>query len=130
MNYQGDIIEESLRDKSILAEVKIVNTRVEQVTEHHRTPWLKQWTLHLIEVPENMAEYFAEKVSKAFETQHSAWYVDYKNDKWRFIIFPNKVFKLDSNSVEQHAEAKKYGISLGIPEYQVDFAPEDKVWER
>jgi putative transposase len=27
-------------------------------------------------------------------------------------------------------DAKAYGISVGIPEYQVDFAPEDKVWER
>ena len=27
-------------------------------------------------------------------------------------------------------EAKKYGISLGIPEYQVDFHPEIKEWKR
>jgi len=29
-----------------------------------------------------------------------------------------------------YKDAKRYGISLGIPKYQVDFAPEDKVWER
>jgi hypothetical protein len=31
---------------------------------------------------------------------------------------------------EQYDEAKKYGISLGLPEYQVDFAPDIKEWER
>ena len=31
---------------------------------------------------------------------------------------------------EKYDEAKKYGISIGIPEYQVDFHPEVKEWER
>jgi hypothetical protein len=37
---------------------------------------------------------------------------------------------IDRKSKEQYDEAKRYGISLGIPEYQVDFAPDDKIWER
>ena len=40
----GDIIEESLTDRSVLSEVTILETRVEPVTEYHRTPWLEQWT--------------------------------------------------------------------------------------
>ena len=47
-----------------------------------------------------------------------------------YIIFRDKVFYIDRKSKEQYDEAKRYGISLGIPEYQVDFAPDDKIWER
>lgn len=130
MNYKGVIIEESLGDASVLKEVKILDTKVEQATPKHKTPWLKQWTLHTLEVEEDKANEYAEKLRKAIEREHSAWYGDYKNDKWHYIIFPEKVFKIDKTSAEQYAEAKKYGMSLGIPEHQVDFAPEDKVWER
>ena len=43
----GDIIEESLTDRSVLSEVTILETRVEPVTEYHRTLWLEQWTIAL-----------------------------------------------------------------------------------
>lgn len=43
MNYKGVIIEESLTDNSVLGDVNIVSTKVEPVTEHHKTPHLKQW---------------------------------------------------------------------------------------
>jgi hypothetical protein len=41
----GDIIEESLADRSVLSEVTILETRVEPATEYHRTPWLERWTI-------------------------------------------------------------------------------------
>ena len=63
------------------------------------------------------------------ESEHP-WYADFKNEATHFIIFRNKVFKIDRASVEQYNEAKEYGISLGIPAYQVDFHPEVKQWER
>ncbi|MCB9816621.1 hypothetical protein H6786_04470 [Candidatus Nomurabacteria bacterium] len=42
MNFTGVIIEESLKDASVLDEVVIVGTEVEPVTESHQTPWIKQ----------------------------------------------------------------------------------------
>jgi hypothetical protein len=41
MNYEGVIIEESLKDKSILKDIKVVSTKVEPITKEHKTPWLK-----------------------------------------------------------------------------------------
>lgn len=130
INYTGTIIEESLKDKTILKQLKILSTKVEPVTEKHKTPWLSQWTLHKVEIEENKAEDFANILSHEIETSHSAWYIDYKNDKWHFIIYPNKVFKIDLYDGDAYKKAKEHGISLGIPEYQVDFAPKDKVWKR
>ena len=128
-NFNGVIIEESLENKDVLQKVKIIKTKVEEVTEEHKTPWIKQWTLHTVEILENQADEIAEDLSKSLDSEHS-WYADFKNDKFHYIIFRNKVFFIDRSSKEQYDEAKKYGISLGIPEYQVDFHPDIKEWER
>jgi len=129
MDYKGVIIEESLENKDILKDVKILETKVEEVVEEHKTPWIKQWTLHTVEISENQVVGVAEKISKALDSEHN-WYADFKNDTHHYIIFRDKTFFVDKQSKEQYDEAKKYGISLGIPEYQVDFHPEVKEWER
>jgi len=130
-SYKGDIIEESLEDKGVLNKVKILSTRVEQVTEKHKTPWLKQWTLHSVEVSEQRVEEISNNISKSLDTKHQgSWYADFKDSSHHYIIFPSKVFFIDRTSEEQYKEASKYGISLGIPEYQVDFAPNVKKWKR
>ena len=123
MNYKGTIIEESLEDKSVLNSVQIIKTRVEQVTEEDKTPWLKKWTLHTVEVSEDGASKIAEKLMEALESEHQ-WYIDYKNDKYHYIIFKDKVFKVDRSKEDEYTEATKHGISLGIPSYQLDFSPE------
>jgi len=56
------------------------------------------------------------------DSEHS-WYADFKNNEIAYIIYRAKVFKINRTSKEGHEEAKKYGLSLGIPEYQVDFSP-------
>jgi hypothetical protein len=128
-NFIGVIIEESLENKDVLGKVKIIETNIEQVTEKHKTPWIKQWTLHTVEISGNQADIVAEELSKSLDSEHN-WYADFKNDKTHYIIFHGRVFKIDRASKEQYDEAAKYGISLGIPDYQVDFSPHIKKWER
>jgi len=131
MNYQGTIIEESLEDKSALEDVQILSTKVEQVVEKHKTPWLLQWTLHKVEILEDKAKEVSEKISKSLDQSHeSSWYADLKNDTHHYIIFRDKVFYIDQKNKEQYDEAKNYGLSLGIPEYQLDFSPFIKQWQR
>jgi len=128
MNYKGVIIEESLDKTDILKKVNIIATKVGKVTEKHKTPWVKQWTLHTVEVAEKSAEDIAKKLSNDLESEHN-WYADFKNDKYHYIIYRGKIFKVDLKNPSLYKDAKQYGISLGIPEYQVDFAPDDKTWE-
>lgn len=116
--YKGDIIEESLKDGDILKEVKIVSTRVEKVTDEHQTPWLSQWTLHTIEVNENEADSLAQELSKALDPEHG-WYVDFRDDKYHFVIFANKVFKLDREKKSDYDEMIEYGKTHGTPDYQL-----------
>lgn len=106
MNYKGVIIEESLRDTSVLKEVEALDTKVEQVTEEHKTPWLKQWTLHIVEIAENKADEIADKISKSLDYSHnSSWYADFKNDQFSYIIFKDRIFRIKLNDAEGFKEA-------------------------
>jgi len=121
-DFKGIIIEESLEKKEVLKKINIIKTEIKKVKEEYKTPWLKQWTLHTVEIPEKQAKLIAEELSKSLDSQHS-WYADFKNSTHHFIIFRNKVFYVDRKSKEQYEKAKRYGMSLGIPEYQLDFSP-------
>lgn len=127
MNYQGVIIEESLENTDILKSVKILSTKISPVKEKHKTPWVTKWTMHTIEIQEEDGNKVAERISQNLDQQH-VWYADFKNENYHFIIYRGKIFKVDLQDPILYKDAKEYGISLGIPEYQVGFAPEDKIW--
>ncbi len=130
MNFRGVIIEESLVDLAILDDVVILSTNVERVTVDHRTPWVDQWTLHTVELPEHRAEEIAGKLSSALDSQHSGnWYADFKNEDVHYVVFKDRVFKVDLRE-PVYREAMEYGVSLGIPWYQLDFSPEIEEWKR
>ncbi len=124
MAYLGTIIEESLSDKSVLADMKITSTKVEPVTEEdkHQTPWIKQWTLHKVEISDEKAQAIAGKLSRLIDKEHAqAWYVDFKTDTEHYIIFLDKVFHItDRTDKAQYDEAINYGIAFGIPRHQMD----------
>lgn len=121
MPYTGVIIAESLHDPSVLQDMTIISTKIEPVTERHHTPHIEQWTLHTVEIPDERAGEIAERISQSLDGAHGEWYADFKNDTTHYIIFRGNVFVIDRTSQAQYDEAKAYGISLGIPDYQVDF---------
>ena len=49
-----------------------------------------------------------------------------RDDSGKFLddYVENKIFKIDRTNLMQYIQASDYGISLGIPEYQVNFIPE------
>jgi hypothetical protein len=124
MNYKGVIIEESLGDKSVLTDVTIVETKVEEVTESHKTPWISTWTLHTVDIPEDKIDAVAEKISKSFDAEHPDWYADFNNENYHYIVFANKIFNVDLKNPTLYKNAREYGISIGIPEYQLNFTPQ------
>lgn len=127
MSYRGTIIEESLTDRHVLDGLYITETKLEPATPAHQTPWLKQWTLHTIEVPEAKAAPLAERLSRALEARDqggSSWYADYRNATTHYIIFPNKIFKINRARPGQYRLATEYGARLGIPEHQLAFSSE------
>lgn len=71
----------------------------------------------------------AEKLSQSMGIEHS-WYADFKNEKFHYIIFRDKVFRVDMGSPKECRPVVEQGLSLGIPDYQLDFSPVIKDWER
>ncbi|MBI4426289.1 MAG: hypothetical protein HY567_01825 [Candidatus Kerfeldbacteria bacterium] len=123
MNYRGTIIEESLENKEVLKSVNILETKVKRATEHEKTPWLKQWTFHTVEIPPERAKEVAMMLSHSLDQQHqSSWYADFKNDTEHIIIFRNKIFRLDRSKPHEYAAVTAYGMKRGIPEHQLDFS--------
>lgn len=120
-NYKGVIIEESLGDLSVLKDVKILSTRVSEVSEKHKTPWLTKWTLHTIEVERGEVEKVAQRISESFDPEHPDWYADFNNGEQEYIIFSGKIFRINMCLQAEYDKAREYGVSIGIPEYQVDF---------
>lgn len=125
MKFTGVIIEESLRDTSVLELLNIVATTVEPVTPEHKTPWLRQWTLHSFEISEELATSVAEKISSVLDGNDvgkDSWYADFKNDRTHLVIFRNKIFRVDRANPTEYEDVVRYGESVGIPAYQLDFA--------
>src|SRR3990167_7576171 len=87
MNYKGTIIKESLENEDILKDVKILGTEIEKVVEEHKTPWLKQWTLYSVEIPEKRAKEIVEKISKLGYSIKLPPLVPYKYENTIFLLF-------------------------------------------
>ncbi|HEY4500461.1 MAG TPA: hypothetical protein VJH25_01575, partial [Candidatus Paceibacterota bacterium] len=77
-------------------------------------------TLHTVEIKNEDSDEIAKRLMASLEEAHN-WYADYKNDKYHFIVYRDKFFKVDLTNPILYKEAKQHGIDLGIPEYQVDF---------
>ena len=130
MSYIGVIIEESLANKEVLNDLKILKTKVEKVTPKHNTPHINQWTMDTVEIEEDKAQVIAEKISQSLDASHGNWYADFKDDNFHYIIFKDKIFKVNRGNKAEYDKVTKYGVSFGIPDYQLDFSPDIKEWER
>lgn len=129
--YHGVIIKESLENLLLLKEVRILSTKISVVGERHKTPWLKQWTLHTVEIEREEAERIAEMISRNLDSAHShSWYADFDDGREHYIIFPDRVFRIDMKIQKQYDEAQAYGLGLGIPPHQVDFHPKVRKWKK
>ncbi len=129
MTYRGIIIEESLSDKTVIDSMTIVATKVEAVTPQHKTPWVQNWTLHTVEIANNKAEETAARLNQSLDKDH-AWYADFKNERTHFVIFKDQFFKIDRSHLSHYDEAIRHGLSLGIPDYQLDFSSAVEEWAR
>ncbi len=120
--FTGTIILESLISPSIIDGLNVTNTEVETVTDSFGTPWLKQWTLKTVEIDDNKIEAIAEQISRSIDPAHAnSWFADFANEAIHYVIFKDKVFKIDRTNPSNYTPAKQYAFSLGIPAHQLGF---------
>ena len=120
MSYKGVIIEESLSDSKIVKELEVIDTYIGRTTAREATPWLEQWTLQTVIIPEEKIEECTSRLSELIDKNHcESWYCDFRNDEFHYVVFSNKVFKLDRKKKQDYSNMGTYGIEIGLPEHQL-----------
>lgn len=95
MKYSGCIIEESLKDKSVINEFIILE-----------------------EIDESKIDNVVPSLQKSM-VDDPIWYCDLKCEDWHYIIFNDKIFKVNRDCPEQYEETRQYGLKRGIPNEQL-----------
>ncbi len=104
--YKGIIIENSLRDTSILASLTKEKSWVDG-----------DWKLHSVLVSPNQITQISQALADG------PWYTHFwiPGEKTIKVVFRDRVFDIDSTKKETWKTALEYGRTLGIPEEQLDF---------
>ena len=109
--YKGAIVGESLEDKSILKDFKVLDISVtEDLNPEDR------WHIYKVEVNQDQLE----KLSKIIKPQK--WYAHFWDENKNIIaVFRDKIFTFNYDDKESWGQIVQYGISVGIPKEQLDF---------
>ncbi len=105
--YKGTIIENSLADRSLLDNINILETK-------NSTDWI----LHDVLVNKIQIESFGRYMSTGPWYMHF-WQEDGDNI---IVVFKDKNFTIKQSDKGTWTDAIEYGIALGIPKEQLDFA--------
>ena len=111
-DYHGIIVKQSLRDRSILDNIRILGTKT-----------AKNWTILRVLVRDDQLENFAKLVQANLLTENKVpYYAHFYNHEDLIIIFPNRIFQLKPDK-KTWGSVVRYGRSLGISERELDFKP-------
>jgi len=119
MKFSGLVLEESLKDKSVLDTVTVTKTKTWNI-KNAEGDQPKVWHAIFIEGPEEKAGEIADSLSRSLKSP--AWYTNLSTPKEVFVIFPNKIFKYQKGDKVKREEAVKHGRTIGIPESQLDWS--------
>ena len=110
-NYKGSIVEESLEDNLILNDFKIIDFRITD-DENPSDRW------HIYKVESDKDKLL--KLSKYLKQEK--WYAHFwDKNKNIIVVFKDKVFEFSYGDKDSWNKAVSHGISVGIPEEQLDF---------
>ena len=110
--YKGCIVEESIDDNRVLNNLKTVKIRITDEADPE-----KRWHIYDSLVSE-------EEINKLHEHLKQSWYMHFWKDNTMIVLFKGKKFTLDVNDKETWKPAIEYGLSINIPEEQLDFVME------
>ena len=131
--YHAEIINLSLKDSRMLKSFQILDIKKR---------FLRCVKKYTIVVPQDSIEETIELFQKNLSTKlKKEWYITFHNEEKIIVVFRNKIFKLSGKGIkptyqkildtsqaeekEQWDEMIVYAKSLGIPDEQCDFLPED-----
>ncbi len=108
-NYKGIIIEESLDDNRVLNKLDILNF---QITEEDDP--LERWHIYNIKVSKD-------EINELSKLIKDKWYMHFWEGRNVIAVFKDRVFEFNYDKRETWESAVKFGLSIGIPESQLNF---------
>ena len=109
--YHAVVIEQSLANKKVLGNFKILGTK-------HSG----EWDLDILEI-EDLAEAIKIIQPEMVSDKPFYWHI-YDDNNSLIVVFREKLFKFDPKDKSTWAKAQEYGAKLlGIPSKQLDFYP-------
>lgn len=137
-NYHAEVLDVSLKQKKMVQEYTILNVRKR---------FLGLLKIYTISIPESEIEEAVNKFQKNMSTAlHKEWYITFHTDTQAIILFRNRIFRLDATGIVPvhyqllntiNAKDKQkwdamiaYAKSLGVPDNQCDFLPDDYVSQK
>jgi hypothetical protein len=122
----GGLIAESLRVGSVLADVRVVVTRISRFEPpnviEEQAPI---WTLMDFETDDADVPSLAEKLEAVLDDNPTVWYCDIETVDETFVVFPRRTFRYPRGDAAGRSEAAEYGRSHGVPESQLDWPEAD-----
>lgn len=111
--YHGIIIEQSLRDKTILNSIKILGKKE-----------IDQWTLLKVSINSSYLQHFLKDIQQNLIEDENGipYYAHFYKGIILKVVFPFKIFHV-TTSLDTWTNVIEYGRSIGIPESQLDFFP-------
>ncbi len=110
-DYKGVIIEESLIDNRQLNNLEIISLEITP-EENPAERW------HIFKVHASKDD--IDKLSKNINDKK--WYIHFWKGKDVVLLFKDRIFEFTWDNEDAKREVIKYGLSLGIPEEQLDFS--------
>ncbi|MFY9493441.1 MAG: DUF3850 domain-containing protein [Minisyncoccia bacterium] len=111
--YLGTIVEESLEDSRVLNDFHILNVRI----TNNNNP-AERWHLHKVEATLEQLQ----KLSSVLKPER--WYAHFWSGDEMIVAFRDKTFIQKVSNRSTWEPAIQYGLSVGIPEEQLDFLTE------
>ena len=131
--YHAEVINLSLKDKTMIKKYPVLKCK---------NRFLGLCKIYTISIPENDIEDTVKAFQKNMSTSlKKEWYITFHTSENVIVVFREKIFALSGKGIipvyhkcidTSHAEDKQkwdemitYAKSLGIPDGQCDFLPED-----
>lgn len=108
-NYKGTIIEESLSDNRALNDFEIIRVHI----SGQENP-AERWHLYTVNVNED-------DILKLSNYIKEEWYMHFWKDRTVVAVFKGKSFIFNYDDKSTWKSVIEYGLSVGIPKYQLDF---------
>lgn len=119
----GRLLAESLR---IGAEVCVPDLRLTRVSREDvsgsvSTDQPRTWTCIDFEAEDETAEALAAAFARALLAE-GGWYADFLVGSDHVVVFADRVFRYRSGDRAGRAEAVAYGLTVGVPAHQMEWA--------